>query len=207
MEAIPITHLEAKPLAEALCCGTLAGENAESLTARLPVLDVGFVRSVAFSLDGKTLAAGYAGDRASGGGVVLWDLAKRERQLTARLPVREGFVRSVAFSPDGKTLAAGYLSYGRASSSPSGGVVLWDTATQRRLVEEPLLVPVAGSLVESIAFSPNGKTLAAGYHGLMSGYKNAVALFEGGSLLLGSTSRPNCQPQLYQGRMAREILS
>ncbi len=55
---------------------------------------------------------------------------------------------------------------------------MWDTATQRRLVAEPLLVPVTGSVVESIAFSPNGKTLAAGYHGLMSGYKNGVVLFD-----------------------------
>ncbi len=60
------------------------------ITARLPVLDVGFVRSLAFSLDGETLAAGYAGDRTSGGGVVLWDLAKRERQLDRPAPRSRG---------------------------------------------------------------------------------------------------------------------
>ena len=59
----------------------------------------GGVGSVAFSLDGKTLAAGYDG------GVVLWDVARREP-----LAVAEGGGRGVAFSPDGKTLAAGAAS-------------------------------------------------------------------------------------------------
>ena len=35
----------------------------------------GDVRSVAFSPDGKTLAAGYGGVGGGGGGVVLWDVA------------------------------------------------------------------------------------------------------------------------------------
>ena len=62
----------------------------------------GGVNSVAFSPDGKTLAAGY------GGGVVLWDMAARKRLQEKPLAVTEGDVNSVAFSPDGKTLAAGY---------------------------------------------------------------------------------------------------
>ena len=63
--------------------------------------------SVAFSPDGKTLAAGY-GVGGVGGGVVLWDTARRERLQEKPLAVTEGYVRGVAFSPDGKTLAAGY---------------------------------------------------------------------------------------------------
>ena len=66
----------------------------------------GDVSSVAFSPDGKTLAAGYGG--VGGGGVVLWDVAARQRLAEEPLPVKEGNVESVAFSPDGKTLAAGY---------------------------------------------------------------------------------------------------
>ena len=65
----------------------------------------GDVWSVAFSPDGKTIAAGYR--VGSGGGVVLWDLADRRRLSDEPLPVQEGVVWSVAFSPDGKTLAAG----------------------------------------------------------------------------------------------------
>ena len=71
----------------------------------------------------------------------------------------EDWVDSVAFSPDGQTLAAGYRSPIELAFS---GVVLWDLATRRRrLAEEPLRVP-EGTL-DSIAFSPDGQTLAAGY--------------------------------------------
>ena len=82
----------------------------------------GYVTSVAFSPDGKTLAAGY-GVGGVGGGVVLWDAAARKRLADDPLPVKEGDVSSVAFSPDGKTLAAGY-----GVGVGGGGVVLWDAA-------------------------------------------------------------------------------
>jgi WD40 repeat protein len=60
----------------------------------------------------------------------------------------------VAFSPDGHTVAAG---------SRFGGVVLWDVASRKRLVEQPLAVQADYVNVISVAFSPDGKTLAAGY--------------------------------------------
>ena len=87
--------------------------------APLPVKE-GSVKSVAFSPDGKTIAAGY-GD-STGGGVVLWDVAARTAAGDDPLVVKEGDVTSVAFSPDGKTIAAGYGVDG------GGGVVLWDAA-------------------------------------------------------------------------------
>src|SRR5208337_1337952 len=82
----------------------------------LPVKE-GNVEGVAFSPDGKTLAAGY------GGGVILWDVAARRRLAEDPLPVKEGNVWGVAFSPDGKTLAAGYRVFGFRVDAV-GGVVL-----------------------------------------------------------------------------------
>jgi hypothetical protein len=64
----------------------------------------------------------------------------------------------VAFSrPDGKTLAAGYAH----SSGRSGGVVLFEAGSGKLLPDQPPAVAEGG--VNSVAFSPNGKTLAAGF--------------------------------------------
>ncbi len=43
----------------------------------------GDVTSVAFSPDGKTIAAGYTGRRGSSGGVVLWDVASASAWRTS----------------------------------------------------------------------------------------------------------------------------
>ena len=161
---------------------------------------------MAFSPDGKTLAAGYRVG-VGGGGVVLWDVAARKRLAEDPLAVKEGGVTSVAFSPDGKTLAAGYgvaaaaaagwccgtwprgkrlaeraarREGGRRSrawpSAPTARPSRPDTASaasaaagwccgtrpaRKRLADEPLAVKEGD--VESVAFSPDGKTLAAGY--------------------------------------------
>jgi WD40 repeat protein len=72
----------------------------------------GTVTSVAFSPDGKTLAAG-SGD----GTVQLWDRATHRQIATLTSPT--GTVTSVAFSRDGKTLAA---------SRADHTVRLWDVA-------------------------------------------------------------------------------
>ena len=45
-------------------------------------------------------------------------------------------MESLAFSSDGKTLAGGYT---HADNTP-GGVVLWDVAGRKRVVEKPLPV-------------------------------------------------------------------
>ena len=87
----------------------------------------GDVTSVAFSPDGKTLAAGYGGGR--DGTAAAWccgTSAARKRLADDPLAVKEGDVNSVAFSPDGKTLAAGYGGRG-----DGGGVVLWDVGHAR----------------------------------------------------------------------------
>ena len=98
------------------------------------------VMSVAFSPDGKTLAAASYDMT-----VKVWDVATAKRTT---LQGHTHAVYSVAFSPDGKTLA---------SASGDKTVRLWDLATNKeRAVLQGHTEPVI-----SVAFSPDGKILAS----------------------------------------------
>jgi WD40 repeat protein len=76
---------------------------------------------------------------------VLWDTRSRKR-LGRPLPVSDTFYSAVVFSPDGRILVV----------ANESSVELWDVGT-RTLLGEPL--PAAAT---SLAFSPDGRTLAAG---------------------------------------------
>ena len=108
---------------------------------------------MAFSPDGKTLAAGHNG--------------------------RSQVVRAAALSRDSESLPVSYSGRGRRVvrrvsaitstllpkppySTGGGGLVLWDVARRERLSEKPL--PVTKGDVSSVAFSPDGGTLAVGYY-------------------------------------------
>jgi len=131
-----------------------------------------WVKNVAFSPDSKTLASGscgkremYKNDICIQGEIRLWDVrdATQPQALGAPLTGHTDWVNSVAFSPDGKTLASG--SCGKRDSDNSclqGEIRLWDVrdATQPQALGAPLMGHT--DAVESVAFSPDGKTLASG---------------------------------------------
>ena len=105
----------------------------------------GEVRCVAFSPDGKLLAAGNRYHT-----VRIWDVATRKEVKT--LTGHMSDVWSIAFSPDGKTLAAADTDWKKASK-----VKLWDTTTWK----DRGALDVPGEIL-SIAYSPKGDWLAVG---------------------------------------------
>ncbi|NEB52264.1 hypothetical protein G3I48_08190 [Streptomyces griseus] len=111
---------------------------AAAVPLRRSINDSRPVKSVVFSPDGRTLAAG-AFD-----GVGLWDMATGRKTATFAAPVT-----SVAFSPDSAVLAMG---------GGHGTVRLWDVTVGRNVAT------FAGHTkpVNAVAFSPDGDTLATG---------------------------------------------
>ncbi len=104
------------------------------------------VSSVAFTADGRGLAAGGDTD------VELWDTPATGPPVRAGATRPAGPVTSVAFAPDGRTLAAGHF---------DRTVRLWDVTDRRRPKPTATLTGHA-DVVFAVAFSPDGRTLATG---------------------------------------------
>ena len=132
---------------------------------RLPIY------SVAFSPDGQTLASGIWQ------GVDLWDVSTGTEKY-ALYAHDTGY--SVAFSPDGETLASGSGNYYGSTNHIFNQIFLWDMSTDRETLEDGLWTDglwekwrdwnkgwdnaLTGHTgwVSSVAFSPDGETLASG---------------------------------------------
>ena len=125
-----------------------------SSTYKMPIIVLGglAVLSIAYSPDGKTLALAY-----NDGKIKLW------REKITTLEGHEDDVLSVAFSPDGETLASG---------SQDGTIKLWSVKTGENgitikvpyedIYEEGNSADDVSVQVTSIAYSPDGGTLASG---------------------------------------------
>jgi WD40 repeat protein len=116
----------------------------------------GAVHAVAFSPDDSLLATGSA-DRT----VRLWNVARRTER--AALKGHSTPVRGVGFRPDGKTLVSASGDPAARPGGLSGEVILWDVASHKETAR------LHGDLARggragftSVAFSPDGSTLAAG---------------------------------------------
>jgi WD40 repeat protein/serine/threonine protein kinase len=106
------------------------------------------VLSVAFSPDGKRVAAGYGrfmGRENVDGGCVVTEVATGTEVL--EIPVPQGSVQSLAFSPDGTRLAIAGMQL----------LELWDLSARQRLKE----FRGHTDLVCAVAFRPDGRRLAS----------------------------------------------
>ncbi|MBL1090498.1 MULTISPECIES: nSTAND1 domain-containing NTPase [Streptomyces] len=110
------------------------------------------IESLAFSPDGRTLAAGW-----HSGLVSLWNVTRPDDVNPAGAPLNlkcpDVYSGRIAFSPTGHTLAA-------ACDDAAGTIRLWNTADPAHPGRGPSLK--AGRHVNSLAFSPDSRTLAAG---------------------------------------------
>ncbi|MGW2018555.1 WD40 repeat domain-containing serine/threonine protein kinase [Streptomyces sp. NPDC001927] len=134
------------------------GKGAEGPFATTPSLTLDGpekrIESLAYSPDGKTIAAG-----AAEGTIYLWTSADFATAPVAdTLDTGSYKAGAVVFSPDGATLA---------SAGNDRTIRLWDTTTRRvratlTVPKAPLLPDSLGQYVSTLAFSPDGAMLATG---------------------------------------------
>jgi WD40 repeat protein/serine/threonine protein kinase len=107
--------------------------------------------SVAYSPDGKWLATGGFQT------VAVRDARTGKEVWSAR--GHDSLVRGIVFSPDGKRVAtASGIQHDPQRRDSGGEVKVWDTATGR----EHLRMPVRSTWANCVAFSPDGRFIAAG---------------------------------------------
>ncbi|MUG94129.1 hypothetical protein F7734_17735 [Scytonema sp. UIC 10036] len=103
----------------------------------------GRIHAIAFSPDSKLIASASQDNT-----IKLW-VVDTEKELST-LP-HPNPVNTLAISPDNRVLASGDM---------KGNIKLWDLKTQKPI--NNILIEKKLDLIKSIAFSPDGKTLASG---------------------------------------------
>ncbi|MFI2765251.1 hypothetical protein ACH5A3_41585 [Streptomyces echinatus] len=136
------------------------------LDTRLPGMR-GAVSTVAYSPDGHMLAAGNGQQHL----VRLWDVSDPGRPVALGRPVpvdrHVNSILSLAFSPDGRVLAVGGHTTHNGDAGAGGFVDLWSLTSPSHpvLLGRPKSPAVQGfdaaTAIEALAFSPDGRTLAA----------------------------------------------
>jgi len=138
-----------------------SGRNSGSLTGN----ERGEGVTVAFAPDGKHLLTvnWSGGRRGESYPVTLWDAKKREKVRSLDEDVNDTLFFSAAFTPDGKTvaLAGGFNRRGAGNA----GVHFWDVGTGDEVRRLDGIVPAdptrrMSGVVQSMAFAPDGRTLA-----------------------------------------------
>jgi WD40 repeat protein/tRNA A-37 threonylcarbamoyl transferase component Bud32 len=110
----------------------------------------GWVSALAFSKDGaRIVTAGFQT-------LTVWDAPSGKELL--RVKAHEFLIRSVAFSPDGKRIASASGTPVGGGRQASGEVRVWDADSGKEL----LTLTGLPHWANTVAFSPDGKYLAAG---------------------------------------------
>jgi WD40 repeat protein len=163
-------------------------------------------RSVAFSADGKLVAA------ALGSRILIWEVAtgalRRQIDAGASFPLEP-----LALSPDGSKIAAGFAA--PANPTLTGGILfVWDTRTGERLADfgrsYNIELPATGTTeVLNLAYSPDGKYLGICLGGLGVRHKLVVQDSTSGKGVYGFLAGPGMVFPIafsFGGRMAAEWL-
>ena len=138
----------------------------------------GPVASVAFSPNGRTLAAVHATGR-----LTFWDPMTSQRLGT--LPTGQIDIHAVAFSRDGQTVATAGVEKPADGRGQRFTIRLWNAKTHK------LTGTLTGAKgpIDAIAFAPNGTTLASGGDDKVIRLWNLHNLRPTGTTLTGSTGQ------------------